>query len=253
MLAGMMALAALAESQRVSAAGISVLCSNGIKAVMEELVPQFERASGHSVSIRYGVSTLLKREIDAGQSFDVAVLTPQLIDDLVRQGTITADTRTPLARSGMGLAIRPGSAKPDISTTEALKRTLLSSSIAYAREGAGGLFFTELAKRLEIADALQSKTRLTTTGEEVGESVARGDAAVGVLPLSEILSLRGVEVLGPFPPDVQGYMVMVAGVSSRAAERTAARALITFLTAPAAMPVMRKRGMEPASATEAAR
>ena len=249
----MMALAALSESPRVSAAGVSVLCSNGIKAVMEELVPQFERASGHSVSVRYGVSTLLKREIDAGQAFDVAVLTPPLIDDLVRQGAIAADTRTPIARSGMGLAIRPGTAKPDISTTEALKRTLLSSSIAYAREGAGGLFFTELAKRLEIADALRSKTRLTTTGEEVGETVARGDAALGILPLSEILSLRGVEVLGPFPPDVQGYMIMVAGVSSRTAERTAARSLITFLTAPAAMPVMRKRGMEPASATEAAR
>ena len=252
-LAAMMALAASSESQLVSAAEISVLCSNGFKAVMEELVPQFERASGHSVVVRYGVSTLLKREIDAGQAFDIAVLTPQLIDDLVRQGTIAADTRTPLARSGMGIAIRPGAARPDISTTDALKRTLLSSSIAYAREGAGGLFFADLAKRLEIADALQPKSKITTTGEEVGESVARGDAALGVLPLSEILSLRGVEVLGPFPADVQGYMIMVAGVSSKSPQRTAARALITVLTAPAAMPVMQKRGMEPAAATEAAR
>jgi molybdate transport system substrate-binding protein len=219
--------------------------SNGIKAVMQELVPRFEQATRHKVTVRFGLSAALKRQIEAGEPFDIAILTPPLIDDLIKQGKIAGDTRATLARSGMALAIRAGAAKPDIRTTDALKRTLLASkSISYAREGAGGVFFAELVQKLDLADALKSKIKLTTTGEEVGASVARGEAELGVLPASEILTLPGVEVLGPFPGEVRGYVVMVAGVSPGAAQSAAAKELINFVMAPAALPVIKKRGME---------
>jgi molybdate transport system substrate-binding protein len=238
-------LTVLAQPGLASAAEIKVLCSNGIKAVMDELVPQFEQATKHKILIRYGLSAALKRQIDAGEPFDIAVLTPPLIDDLVKQGKIAGDARTTLARSGMALAIRTGAAKPDIRTTEALKRTLLASkSLAYAKEGASGVFFIALMEKLNLAEALKSKSKLTTTGEEVSASVARGEVELGVLPVSEILPVQGIEVLGTFPSDVQGYVVMVAGVSPTAAQSAAAKELITFITAPAALPVIKKKGME---------
>ena len=244
-LAAFVTLTVLAQPGLANAAEIKVLCSNGIKAVMEELVPQFEQATRHKILIRYGLSAALKRQIEAGEPFDIAVLTPPLIDDLVKQGKIAGDTRTTLARSGMAVAIRTGAAKPDIRTTDALKRTLLASkSLAYAKEGASGVFFIALLEKLSLADALKSRSKLTTTGEEVSASVARGEVELGVLPVSEILPVRGIEVLGTFPSDVQGYVVMVAGVSPTAAQAAAAKELITFIMAPAALPVIKKKGME---------
>jgi molybdate transport system substrate-binding protein len=245
LLAGFVTLTVLAEPGLAGAAEIKVLCSNGIKAVMEELVPRFEQATRHTITIRYGLSAALERQIEAGEPFDIAVLTPPLIDDLVKQGKIAGDTRATLARSGMALAIRAGAAKPDIRTTDALKRTLLASkSLAYAKEGASGVFFVALLQKLNLAEALKSKSKLTTTGEEVSASVARGDVELGVLPVSEILPVRGIEVLGTFPADVQGYVVMVAGVNPAAAQSAASRELIKFIMAPAALPVIKKKGME---------
>lgn len=229
----------------VSAAQIRILCSNGIRAVMEELVPQFEQATKHQVAITYGLAAALKRQIDAGERFDVAVLTPPLIDELIKTGRIAGDSRAIIARSGMGLAIRAGAPKPDIRTTDALTRTLTESkSIAYAREGAAGVFFTGLIERLGLAARLKPMLEPTTTGQEVGAAVARGDAELGVLPVSEILPVREIELLGTFPADIQGYAVMVAGVGAGAAQNAAARELIRFLMAPSALPVIKKKGME---------
>src|SRR5262249_9147634 len=207
------ALIAVGQPRFAAAAEITVLCSNAMRAVMHDLAPQFEQSTRHKLSITYGLSAALKHQIEAGRPFDVAVLTPALIDDLIGQGLIARDTRPVLPRSGLALAVRAGGAKPDVGTTEMLRRALLDSpSIAYAREGAGGVFFTDLVGRLGLADDLTSRFKVTTTGEEVAASVARGDAALGVLPVSEIVPARGVEVLGTFPAEVQGYVVMVAGV-----------------------------------------
>ena len=242
---GLVILAVLAQPGVARAAEIKILCSNGIRAVMEELIPQFEQATKHKVLITYGLSAALKRQIEAGEAFDMAVLTPALVDDLIKQGRIAGDTRTELARAGMAVMIRAGASRPDIRTTDALKRTLLASkSIAYAREGAGGVFFADLAQRLGIADALKSKIKPTTTGVEAGAAVARGDAELGVLPLSEVLTFHGVEVLGTFPAEVQGYAVMVAGASAGTRQSAAAKELMKFVTAPAALSVIKKKGME---------
>jgi molybdate transport system substrate-binding protein len=235
----------LGQPNIAKAAEIRVLCSNGIREVMQEVVPQFEKATKHRVIITYGLSAVLKRQIDAGEAYDVAVLTPPLIDDLINHGKIAGNTRTSIARSGMALAIRVGAPRPDMRTTEALKRTLVAAkSITYAQEGASSDFFNELIHKLALADALKSKIKLTTTGAEAGTLVARGEADLAVLPVSEILPIRGVELLGTFPPDIQGYIVMVAGVNAGIRGNDAPTEFIQFLTAPATLPVLKKKGMD---------
>ncbi|HUR34229.1 MAG TPA: molybdate ABC transporter substrate-binding protein [Vicinamibacterales bacterium] len=246
LLVGLVLLFELAQARAANAAQLTILCSNGMKAVMQEITPQFERESGHTVVITYGVSADVNRQIAAGQPFDIVVLTPALIDELIEQRRIAADTRTVLARSPMALAIRGDVPKPDILTTEALKHTLLASrSLAFTEEGASGVFFADLIQRFGLADDLKLKIKLTKTGEEVGRAVARGDAELGVMPVSEILPVHGIEVLGTFPAEVQGYLVMVAGMRADTAQSAAARDWLRFLKAPSTLRVIKKRGMEP--------
>jgi molybdate transport system substrate-binding protein len=224
---------------------ITVLSSNGLRAVIQELAPQFEKATGDQVVISYSVAAELKKRIEGGESFDLAILTPALIDDLIKQGKVAAGSRTAVARTGMALAIRRGAAKPDVRTVESLKASLIASpSIAFAREGAGGLFFAALVDRLGLAQTLAPKFKPFTTGDDVREAVARGDASLGVMPLSEILPAPGVDVGGLFPSAVQDYAVMVAATSQRAAGSHAVRAFIDFMMAPAATAVVKTKGME---------
>jgi molybdate transport system substrate-binding protein len=235
----------LGQSSAADAAEIRVLCSNGLKAVMEDLAPQFERATGHKVVVKFGLAARFKQQIEAGEPFDLAVLTPPLIDDLIKHGKMAADTRSVIARTGLGIMIRAHARKPDVSTTEAFKRALLGAkSIVYAKEGASGAAFAGLIERLGIADTLKTRLKPTSTGEEVNDLVVRGDAEFGVLPLSEILAVRGAELGGMFPVDVQNYIIMTAAVSSGAKQGAAARDLIKFLTAPEALPTIKAKGME---------
>ena len=239
------ALFLLACASVAGAAEITVLCSNGLKAVVEEIVPRFERATKHKVVVTYALAATIKQKIEAGETFDVAVVTPAVMDDLIAHGRIAADSRATIARSGLAIAIRAGARKADISTVDAFKRALVGAkSIAYAKEGASGVAFAALIQRLGIAADLKAKSTLTATGEEVGEAIVRGDAELGILPVSEILPIRGVEMLGTFPADVQSYIVMVGGVSGASKQDAAARDLIKFLTAPAALPVIKAKGME---------
>jgi molybdate transport system substrate-binding protein len=229
----------------LQAAQLTVLCSNGIKAVMEELVPQFERATRHEVTITYGLAAALKRQIDGGERFDVAILTPAFVEELAKSGKVAGDTRVTVARAPMALMVRAGAQKPDVRTTDALRRTLAaSSSIAYAREGASGVYFAGLLDKLGMMESLKPKLRPMGSGEDTSAAVAKGDAQLGVLPISEILPVPGVELLGPFPKDIQGYAVMVAGVGSAASQSAAARELLTFLMAPARDAVITRKGME---------
>jgi len=223
---------------------IMVLCSNGLKAVVEELAPKFEGATTHKVVVKYGLAVSLKQRIEDGEAFDVAFVTPAVMDDLVAHGRISSDTRTTIARSGLALAIRAGAPRPNISTVEAFKRALLNAkSIAYAKEGASGVAFAALVQRLGIADDLKSKSRLTATGEEVSAAVVKSEVEFGVLPLSEILPVKGAEPV-TFPADVQSYIVMVGGVNAASKNAGAARELIKYVTAPAALPVLKAKGME---------
>jgi molybdate transport system substrate-binding protein len=239
------ALFALAVHTKAAAADVNVLCSVGIKAVMEALAPEFERTTKNKVTVKYDLAATLKKEIEGGAPFDLAVLTPAMVDDLIKSGKIAGDSRAVIARSGLALAIRKGAKKPDVSSADAFKRTLLNAkSIAYAKEGASGVYFAELVQRLGIADALKAKRTLTTTGDAVNEAVTHGTVELGVLPVSEILPVAGMEVGGVFPADVQSYIVMVAGVGANAKQGAAARDLVKFLTAPAQLPVIKAKGME---------
>jgi molybdate transport system substrate-binding protein len=235
----------LTLSSAAQAAEIRVLCSNGLQAVMENLAPQFERTSGHKVVVTFGLAAGFKQQIEKGEAFDLAVLTPPMIDDLIKQGKMAADSRTVIARTGLGLMIRAGAKKPDVSTTDAFKRSLAGAKgIAFAKEGASGVAFTATIERLGIAESLKSKLKPTSTGEEVNDLVVKGGADFGVLPLSEIVRVRGAELGGMFPADVQTYITMAAGVSSSAKQGAAARDLIKFLTSPANLSTIKAKGME---------
>jgi molybdate transport system substrate-binding protein len=240
-------LVTLLTTPGVAGAGeIKVLCSNAIKAVMNDLVPQFERATGDTVRITFGLSAVLRRQIEGGEPFDVAILTPPLIDALIAQDKIAADSRMRLARSSIALAVRAGAAKPDIGTPDALKRTLLATrSLSYATEGAASAFFVATVGKLGIADALKPALKTVPTGAEVAALVGRGEAELGVMPVSEILTFPELEVLGAIRADEPGYIVMEAGVSPRVAQRAPVNKLIAFVTAPAALPIIKKHGMEP--------
>ena len=235
----------LGQPGRASAADVQVLCSNGFKAVFEELAPQFERASGHKVNVKFGLAANFKQQIDAGESFDLAILTPALVDDLIKSKKMAADTRTVLARTGLGIMIKSGARKPDVRTADSFKKSLLDAqSIAYAKEGASGVAFATLIEKLGIAETLKPKLKPTASGEEVNNLVVSGGAQYGILPLSEILAVKGAELGGMFPADVQTYITMATAVSANAKQSAPARDLIKFLMTPAATTVVKAKGME---------
>jgi molybdate transport system substrate-binding protein len=227
-------------------AELKVLCSNGLREVMIELAPEFERASGHKLNVTFGLAAAFRQKVEAGEPFDVVVLTPALLDETVKHGKVTGDNRAIIARAGNGLAIHAGAPRPDIGTVEAFKATLLKAkSIAYAKAGQSGVYFVGLIDRLGIAEAIKAKSSAEPTGVEVGAAVAGGNAELGVLPVSEILPVKGAELLGPFPAELQGYVVMEAGVSAASKDQAAAAALVTFLKSPEHFSVIKQKGMEP--------
>jgi molybdate transport system substrate-binding protein len=232
-------------SMNVWADEIRVLSSVGIQAVIDELAPEFERTTGHELTLQFDLASALKTKIDAGETFDVAILTPPLVDDLIAKGTVAADTRAPIARVGLGLMIRAGAPKPNVSSVDAFKQTLLDArSISYAPAGASGTAFLAIAERLGIAADVAAKAKPGTNGEAVAANVTSGGAELGVLPVSEILPVAGAELGGVFPADVQTYVVMVAGLSTRTERNAAAQAFVDFLLAPANTAVVTAKGME---------
>ena len=233
------------QATEAQAAEVRVLCSNGLKAVFEELAPQFERSTGHKIVVTYGLAAGFKQQIDAGAAVDVAILTPALIDDLIKSGKMAADSRTVIARTGLGVMIKTGARKPDVRTTDSFKKALLDAgSIAYAKEGASGVAFAALIEKLGIAETLKAKLKPTATGEEVNSLVVGGGAQYGILPLSEILGVKGAELGGMFPADVQTYITMATAVASNSKQPAAGRELIKFLMAPSATAVVKAKGME---------
>jgi molybdate transport system substrate-binding protein len=238
-------LGTLSVPHAANAAEIRVLCSVALKAVAEELFPQFEKATNHKVVVQFALAATQKQKAESGESFDLIVVTPAMLDDLIKQGKVAADTRAVVARSGLALVIKAGAPKPDISTVDALKRTLLEAkSITYTKQGASGVLFEGVIQKLGIADALAPKTQYTSAGEEASANVVAGRAELGVLPVSEILPVKGAALGGVFPGETQQYIVMAAGVSAKAPQGAAARDLLKFLMAPSALPVLKAKGME---------
>jgi molybdate transport system substrate-binding protein len=230
----------------VQAAEITVLTSQGVVSAVRDLAPAFERASGHRVVVSFGAGPSLMNKINANAPADLVTHYPDAIDDLIKQGKVLAGTRVDFARGGIGLAVLKGAPKPDIGSAEAFKHTMLAAkSVAYSRTGASGLYAAKLMERLGIAEEMKSKTKLVD-GVPVAEVVAKGEAELGLQQINVILPVAGIDYAGPLPPDLQDYVEFAAGVLAVSKEPEVAKALVKFMSAPEAAPLIRKSGMEPA-------
>jgi molybdate transport system substrate-binding protein len=246
LIAGKLLALAIFAAGAANAAEIKVFASNALKTALEELAPQFEKATEHKLTFNFNAAAMLKAEIEKGAAFDLAILGGPAADDLIKQGKLVASTRTEIARSVAGLAVKKGAPKPDISTTEAFKRALIDAkSICYVEQGATGIYLKGLLERLGIAEQLKAKTKLLSPSNPAAHAVANGEAEIGMTQISEILPYAGAELVGPLPAEIGLYSVYPAAVGAGAKEPDAANALIKFLAAPAAIPVLRSKGLEP--------
>lgn len=223
---------------------IRVLSSVGIKTVIDVLGPQFERTTKHKVMTTFDLAAALKTRIEGGEPFDVAILTPAMIDELISKGKIAPATRVEVARTGLGLMIRAGAPKPDVSTSEAFRKTLLGAkSITYVTTGASGVAFLATVEKMGIADTIRAKSKPAANGEQVNANILNGTAEYAVLPVSEILPVKGAELGGVFPSAAQTYIVMAAGVNA-GARSSVAREFVAYLMAAPNTAVIRDKGME---------
>jgi len=245
---GFAALVVLIHAATAVAAEIKVLSANGMREVMEDLGPQFERATGHRLTITFATLGVIVQRVQGGETADLIVIPRQGVDRLVKDGKATADTVTVLARAGIGLAVRKGAPKPDISTAEALRRALLAAkSITYldpAAGGTSGVHFVAVLDRLGIAAEMKLKTILHPNARAAGALVANGAAEIGINLIQELIPLPGIEVAGPLPGDLQNNLVFAAATMTGTVEAAAARALIDFLHTPEAATVIKAKGME---------
>jgi len=230
------------------AAEIKVLSAIAMQRAVEDLGPKFERATGHKLAVTFATLGAIVKRIQDGDTPDVVIAPQQGIDTLVKDGKAVADNVTVLARTGISLAVRKGAFKPDISSPEALKRALLAAkSISYtspAGGGASGIHFAKVLERLGIAEEMKSKTVFPKT-VEVGAAIANGEAEIGVQQNQELVSVAGIEVIGPLPGDLQATIVLSAAVMASSNDAAASKALVDFLRAPEAAAVLKAKGMEP--------
>lgn len=229
---------------QASGVTLKVLSSNGMHGAMAELGPQFERASGHKLDITYDTGVGFNERVARGERPDVGIITVQIIEKLAGDGITQGPRR--LARSGVGVGVRAGAPKPDIATVEALKRALLATpSITFTRQGASGMYFAGLIEKLGIAAEIRAKAT-TPDGGLVGEVVVAGKAEMAIQQLPELKAVKGVDVVGSFPREIQLYTDIAATTFAGTAHADAAQALVDFLASPAALAVYRDKGMETA-------
>jgi len=240
----------LAMSQAVAAAEIRVISGGAFKSVLTPMAAAFEKQTGHKVNLTFRTVGQNLKAVEGGETFDVAVLTPGAIDDLAKAGKVVPGSRADLAKTGVGVVVKEGAPKPDIATVDAFKRTLLAAkSVAYidpAAGGSSGIYVGKLLERLGIAKEVNAKAKLIPGGA-VAEHIAKGEAEVGVHQISEILHVHGATLVGPLPAEIQNYTVYSAGLGAGAKESEAAKALIKFLSGPTAAPIIKSKGMDPAS------
>jgi molybdate transport system substrate-binding protein len=228
----------------MAAAGtVKVLSGGAMRTLMVEIVPLFESANETKVDTEFRLTSVLKKAIEEGAAFDVALLPRPELDELVKQGKIASDGTKDITRSAVGLAVRAGAPKPDIATVAAFKRALLAArSIAYS-DGPSGAYIAALLERLGIASEMTPKTKLTSG--PVAELVASGEAEIGMQQIVAILPVKGAELVGPLPGELQNVIIYAAGIATRAQEPVAAHAFIGFMTTPDARRLIRVKGMEP--------
>jgi molybdate transport system substrate-binding protein len=236
-----------------SAAEVRVMISGGLTAAYKALVPEFERLTGNKVLTAYGPSmgttvNAIPVRLERGEPADVLIMVGYALGDLIKQGKVIADSRVDLVRSPIGIAVKSGAPKPDISSAEAVKHALLAAkSIAYSDSASGVYVSTEMFQRLGIADAMKDKAK-KIPAEPVAGVVARGDAEIGFQQISEMLPVPGVDIVGPLPAELQNITVFSAGIATGSGEPDAGTTLIKFLASPAARDAIINSGMEPIAA-----
>jgi molybdate transport system substrate-binding protein len=227
---------------------LKLLTAGAFKSTVVALLPEYERISGNKVSVENEtVGTLMKR-IEAGESFDVVVMTPETIDKLSGESKVISGSRTNLARVGVGVMVKTGANKPDISTVDAFKKAVLDAkSISFidpASGGSSGIYVEKLLDRLGISDQVKPKEKLKQGGY-VADYVESGEAELGIQQISEILPHAGVALVGPLPKEIQNYTVYSAGIGTGTQNSDAAKALIASLVGPSAQALFKSKGMEP--------
>jgi molybdate transport system substrate-binding protein len=227
------------------AAEIKILGSPAVKDAYTELLPAFEKSSEHKVAITWAGTVDINNRIQAGETTDLVIIAANSLDAMIKNGKVVAGSRVDLAKSGVGMAVRAGAPKPDISSVDAFKRTLLAAkSIGYST-GPSGVYLTGLFQRLGVADEIKPKLKQIAPGLPVGELVARGEAEIGFQQVPELIHFPGVDLVGPLPAAIQEITTFSGGIHVGAKEVDGAKALVKFLTSPAAVPALKKAGMEP--------
>jgi len=224
---------------------VKVMASAAVKEAYLDLVPGFEKTTGHKVTTIWDGTANITKRIGEGEVVDIVIVPPANLEKLVQDGKLVPGSKTDIAKSGVGVAVRAGLPKPDISSGEALKQAALAAkSVAYS-SGPSGLYLAELFRKMGIADQIKDKVKQTPSGVQVGEVVARGEADLGFQQVSELLHVKGIDYVGPLPPDVQHITVFSAALHKGTTAPDAAKALVKFLTAPEAAAIIRRTGMEP--------
>jgi len=238
---------------KAEAAELKVLSAFGMQSVLEDLGPKFERATGHKLAISFATGGAAVKRVLGGETADVVITIQPGINSVVKDGKAAAGNVAVLARAGIVVAVRKGAPKPDIASPDALKRTLLAAkSISYvepASGGASGIHFAKVLDRLGIANEMKSKTVFpnSKTPAEVGVLVANGEAEIGVHINQELVSVAGIDLVGPLPGDLQNTIVFSAAIMTGAKDAAAAKALVDFLRTPESAKVIEAKGLEPAT------
>jgi len=247
--AGFAALVVLTPAGIASAAEVKLFSTFATRAIVEDLAPKFEKASGHKVANSIANSGVTVKRIQGGDIPDVVIGSRDGIDDLMKDGKVAAHNVTVIARSGLGVAVRKGASKPDISSPEALKRALLAAkSITYndpamTGSSSSGIHFAKVLDRLGIAKEMKAKTVLAKN--DAGDLVAAGKAELGVTTMSSFMPVTGIDIVGPLPGDLQANTVYAAAIPTGAKNAAAAKALVNFLRTPESATVIKAKGMEP--------
>jgi molybdate transport system substrate-binding protein len=235
----------LAQSVVAKAAEVKVMAAAAFAGVIGELGPRFERMTGHKLVMQYGLSRTFKRQIDAGEAFDLVILSIETMDQLAKQGKFAAGPRPEIARAGVGVAVRTGASKPDISSVDAFKRSLLNAkSISSNPRTENGEYLAKVFERLGIAEEMRARIKPPQAPKSIAQAVADGEADLAIAVTSNLLLVRGVELVGKIPPELQNYLVFEAGVGVAAGQPEAAKAFIKLLMSPEAVPVFKAKGWE---------
>ena len=239
----------LSHSADVGAAEIKVLHGGAFTQLVEAVVPEFQRQTGHKVTTQRETVGALQKRIEGGEAFDLAILTPAAIDDLAKKGKITAGSRVNLVQVGVGVVVKEGAPRPDVSTVDAFKRALVAAkSVAYIDPQAGGssgIYVAGLLEKLGIANEGKPKAVLIHGGA-VAEHVAKGEAELGIHQISEILPVKGITLVGALPKEIQNYTIYAAGIAANSANVDVVKALIKAFGDAKAVAAMKAKGMEPA-------